>query len=803
MQYTKCLCEVIRNILTISFSVLMLNVAAQNGIIEGNVKDAASNEAILFATIQIVGSDQGAISDLDGNYRIENLEPGIYNVIASSVGYRPVTEFEIQVTNVKPAVINFELEEDVQVLDAVVIQSGPTDKTEESPVSLRTIGVSEIKRNPGANRDISLVIQSLPGVASTPSFRNDILIRGGAPNENRFYLDGVEIPNINHFATQGSSGGPVGMINVDFIKEVEFYSGAFPANRGNALSSVFEFEQRDGRTDRWGSTFTVSASELTLTAEGPTGENSSLLLSARRSYLQFLFDLIGLPFLPTFNDFQLKHKVKFSDDLELTIVGLGAVDEFALNLEDDTSAFQQYILGNIPVQTQWNYATGAVLKKFNRNGVSMLVASRNMLNNRSYKYFNNDESNPDNLIFDYNSNEAENKLRYEKNFRLGGYKFNLGANYEYARYTNSTTQFIPLGAELEEVDYSSFVDLHKWGLFGQVSKSYFNELLSLSFGFRADANNYSSSMNNLLEQFSPRFSLSYTFAPGWSFNANTGIYYQLPAYTILGFRNNDGDLVNRDNGLTYIRNEQLVAGVEYRPDAGSRISVEAFYKSYSGYPFSLRDSISLANLGADFGVVGDEPVVSNGEGLAYGVEFLAQQKLKKGFYGIVAYTLVVSEFEDRNGDLIPSAWDSRHIVALTGGKEFRDNWQLGVKWRFLSGQPFTPFDVPASSLIPIWDISGQGIPDYTRLNTQRLNDTHQLDLRIDKKWFFDRLNLNVFLDVQNVYNFQTQLQPILDVVKDYNGQPLVDPEDPSRYQTYFLENPSGSILPSIGLIVEI
>ena len=212
--------KLLTGVFALIFSTALLG---QNGVIEGNIKDAVTNEAILFATVQIEGTTTGAISDLDGNYRIENLAPGLYNIIVTSVGYKPQQAFELQVTNVKPVVVNFSLEEDVQVLDAVVIQAGPNDKTAESPVSLRTIGVSEIKRNPGANRDISVVIQSLPGVASTPSFRNDILIRGGAPNENRFYLDGIEIPNINHFATQGSSGGPVGLINVDFIQQVEFH----------------------------------------------------------------------------------------------------------------------------------------------------------------------------------------------------------------------------------------------------------------------------------------------------------------------------------------------------------------------------------------------------------------------------------------------------------------------------------------------------------------------------------------------------------------------------------------------------
>lgn len=131
----------------------------------------------------------------------------------------------------------------------------------------------------------------MPGVASTASFRNDILIRGGAPNENRFYLDGIEVPNINHFATQGSSGGPVGLINVDFVREVDFYSGAFPANRGNTLSSVLDMKFREGRKDRLGLNFTVGSSDVGLSFEGPKGKKSSFIAYARRSYLQFIFSL--------------------------------------------------------------------------------------------------------------------------------------------------------------------------------------------------------------------------------------------------------------------------------------------------------------------------------------------------------------------------------------------------------------------------------------------------------------------------------------------------------------------------------
>ena len=259
------------------------------------------------------------------------MKPGLYTIKCSFVGYESKTFAEINVNPNKPTILNINLIESSTSLDVVEITASPFQKSEESPVSKRSISATEIYRNPGGNRDISKVIQSLPGVASTVSFRNDIIIRGGAPNENRFYLDGIEIPNINHFATQGSSGGPVGMINVNFIREVDLYSGAFPANRGNALSSVMEFKQIDGNPDRIASSLTVGSSDFGITLDGPINDKTTFVFSARRSYLQLLFSAIGLPFLPTYNDLQFKTKTKLNDKNQITIIGLGAIDDFVLN----------------------------------------------------------------------------------------------------------------------------------------------------------------------------------------------------------------------------------------------------------------------------------------------------------------------------------------------------------------------------------------------------------------------------------------------------------------------------------------
>lgn len=797
-------------LLSIVLLVLTIPVFSQGGVIRGSVTDARSNEPIPFANVIVQGATTGVMTDLDGKFEIVGLDPGLYNLEVSFVGYKKAIVFELEVTKARSAFTSVKLEEAaVQMEEVEVVASGFTNR-EEAPLSVRKIGVNEVKRNPGGNRDISQALRSLPGVASTPSFRNDIIIRGGSPNENRFYIDGIEIPNINHFATQGASGGPVGLINVDFIEDVEFYSGAFPAARGNALSSVLEFGFKEGRKDKAAVNFVVGSSDIGITFDGPLGERTTLIASARRSYLQFLFSALRLPFLPTYNDFQYKLTHQIDEKNRLTFLGIGAIDEFALNLDlaSDPTAEDflenRYILDFLTVNTQWNYSTGVKWDNFGENGIWTFVASRNMLNNRAFKHQNNDETLP--LLLDYTSQEIENKFRIERRQYLPkGWKMTYGVNYEYAKYNNTSRfeQFFFETGELGLVDFASAFNMHKYGGFVQSSFSTLNERLTLSGGLRFDGNDYSQQMANPLNQFSPRFSASYSITPRLSANFNTGIYYQLPAYTVLGFVR-DGVLVNRENDVSFIRNKQLVGGLRY--DVGERnttISVEGFWKDYDNYPLSVDRQISLANLGADFGVIGNEEVQSISEGRAYGLEVLLQQRLYKGFYGIIAYTYVRSEFTDGAGNYIPSSWDSRNLVSITGGKKFKKNWELGVRFIYSGGLPYTPFDIQASMLIPNWQAQPAGIPNFAQLNSMRVGGFDQLDFRVDKKWFFTKWSLNLFLDVQNALATSNPVPPALDVVRDEAGNPVPDPNNAGSFIPRVLDISTGTVLPSIGIIVEL
>ncbi len=778
---------------------------AQTGTIMGRVYDHKNNEPIPFVNIVIDGQPTiGATSDIDGKYTITKVPPGYYRLVASSVGYKRFVSPDFLVTNARTADIDIGMDELIVTLETVEVKPSVVERNEEVPVSLQKLSIQEIERSPGSNRDISKVIQSLPGVASFPTFRNDVIVRGGGPSENRFYLDGVEIPYLNHFSTQGSSGGPVGIINVDFIREVQLYTSSFPAARGNALSSVMDLRQVDGNRERFGGRFSIGSSDMSLTLNGPITKNSSLILSVRRSYLQFLFSALKLPFLPTYNDYQFKYKIDLDRKNQISVISIGALDKNKLNTgianPDD---FQRYVLQALPVNNQWSYTFGIVYRHFRAKGYDTFVLSRNMLDNEQTKYTNNVEV-PDSLLLSYRSQESENKLRYEGLTDLVKWKITYGAGLEYAKYTNTTYQKIFVQNQLRTLDYNSEIGMWKWSLFGQVNRALLDDRLNLNLGVRFDANNYSDRMNNLLNQFSPRFSASYALLPNRFYaNFNIGRYYQLPAYTSLGFRSNSGTLVNDSLGIRYIPADHVVLGLEYLPNTNSKLSLEGFYKYYRDYPFSVRDSVALASKGTDFGAVGDEPLLPIAKGKAYGIEVLARSADLYKFNVILTYTFVRSEFTNYDGEYIPSAWDNKHLLNITLGRKFKYNWEIGAKWRFAGGQPYTPWDMDKSSLVEAWDAQGRGYPDYDRFNTFRLNSFNQLDIRVDKGFYFNKWSLMFYLDVQNVLNFQAQ-QPDLLVNTQEDGSVIkyVDDQGQERYQLRTIENFAGTILPAVGIMVE-
>ena len=782
--------------------LLPVIVFSQNGTIKGRIINAKTNQPIEFASIQIQGTTQGTISEENGAFVFTDIKPGFVRIIVSFIGFETTVSPEIQVQGNQTSFVDLALPESTVQLQEVSILPNYNIKRIESPISVISVGVQEIEKGAGVNRDVSKVVQTLPGVGATDPNRNDLIVRGGGPSENVFYLDGVEIPVINHFATQGSSGGAIGVINPDFVQEISFYTGAFPANRTNALSSVMEIRQKDGSQDRVHTKLSIGASDAALTVDGPINDKSTFIVSARQSYLQLLFKLIGLPFLPTYNDFQAKYKLKINDKNEFTFIGIGAIDDLVLNTDLQTSGTeaQKYLLSYLPVYKQWNYTVGGVYKHFGNSFIDSWVLSRSMLRNTNFKYRDNDESKS--KISDYLSDEAVNKLRFERDYPYMTVKLKVGAGINYSHYTNNSFRsFYQNGAE-QELSYDTRLNLFGYQVFAQLSDDFFDKRLKLSFGVSTVGNNFNNNMRNPLKQLSPRLSASYEISDKWDFNANIGRYVSQPAYTTMGFKNNEGDFVNRNEQLKYITSNQAIAGFEYRPADNMRLSIESFYKQYGQYPFSVLEGVSIASKGADYGQVGDEEITSTGKGRAYGVEILYKIMEWNNLNITSTYTFFRSEFTDKNNIYRPSSWDTRHMLNLIGSYKLKKSWNLAARWRFIGGAPYSPINEELSKDKLAWNITNQPYLDYENFNSLRLSNTHSLDFRVDKEFYFKKWVLNFYLDIQNAYNFQSERPPIY-TNKDINGNVLSDPGgDPTKQDLRVLETFGGNVLPTFGLIVK-
>lgn len=784
--------------------VLATELLAQKGTIKGRVLNVKTNQPIEFANILIQGTLIGSTTDLDGNFSFTGVDPGFKRLVVSTLGFETAVSSEVQVQGNQTTFIDVALTEAAFALTEVTVRQNLTIKRIESPISVLSIGVQEIEKSAGANRDVSKVVQSLPGVGATDPNRNDLIVRGGGPSENVFYLDGIEIPVINHFATQGSSGGSVGVINPDFVREIDFYTGAFPANRSNALSSVMEIRQKDGSEDRIHTKLSIGASDAAITIDGPIGQKSTFIVSARQSYLQFLFKAIGLPFLPTYNDFQFKYKYQIDKKNEISFIGIGAIDDLVLNtdLQSTGTESQKYLLSYLPVYKQWNYTVGAVYKHFAGTHYDTWVLSRNMLRNGNFKYQNNDEALP--KTSDYLSDEAENKLRYERIYPNLPIKFSYGAGIKYAHYTNDTYRQLFVNNAVTDLNYNTAINLFGYNAFVQASDKYLQDRLKVSLGINVAAINYNDNMRNPLNQFSPRLSASYSLTDKIDFNGNIGRYAMQPAYTTLGFKDAMGQFVNKNENLKFTVSNQIIGGFEYRPMDKVRFTIEGFYKQYENYPVSVADGLSTASKGTNFGQVGDEEIVSIGKGRAYGVEVLAKIMEMKKLNLTATYTYFRSEFSDSTGvNYFRSSWDTRHLLNLIASYKLPKNWNVAVRWRYVGGAPYSPIDYALSTNREAWNVTKQPYTDYSKFNSLSLPNSHQLDMRIDKEFYFKKWVLNLYTDIQNVYNFKTQGIPVytnLDangaIIEDVNG-------DNTKQGLRTLDSFGGNILPTIGIIIKI
>ena len=767
------------------YSFLQLN-AQNTGIYSGIILDKQLQKPVQGAVVKLVQLDKSVVTDSAGRFQFTQIKSGYYTFIFSALGYTTQSKFNVTIASGNENTMVIELESSIQELASVTVNSTNRNKsakaaTLETPLSVQRLTSEEIKANPGGNFDISRVIQALPGV-------------GGSSR---------------------SAGGPTGILNVSFIEEVKLSSSAFDARFDNTLSSVFEFKQKRGNSNRVQGNIRLSGTELATTFDGPIGKSgkTTFLASARRSYLQLLFKAIDLPIRPNYWDFQYKISHQLSKKTTLTLLGVGAIDEFNFAAPREATPEKLYVLNSNPSIQQWNYTIGASIKHQLNNGYWNLALSRNAFNNQLEKYENNLGPIRGNKTLALNSSEVENKLRFDVNQNFSGFKLSYGLVAQLVSFSNNTNQLIS-NAIVDNNNniiqpsvsnsFNSNIQFARMVAFTQLGKRFLDNKLGLSAGIRFDQNTFTKTGMNPLKTLSPRIAASYVITDKVTFNASVGTYFKMLPYTALGYRNNNNELVNKNTD--YTQSTHYVAGFEYLPSTSTRFTIEGYYKQYSNVPISVRNGISLSNQGADFNVLGNEAVSTTGKGKAYGFEFFAQQKLTNRFYGVLSYTWFVSKYTNANNSYAPSSWDNRHLLSAVLGYKLKRNWEIGLKFRYQGGVPYTPFDLIASRQNYL--TLGTGIPDYNNINTQRLNAFNSSDIRIDKKWFYKRFTLNLFLDITNWYLAKSPAQASYTFQRNAtntgflttDGQPIQT--NGSNAIPFLLSNNDANVTPTIGFIIE-
>jgi len=775
---------------------IQLNAQIDGYKVSGQVIDRQTRAAIPYAAVVIVGdTDSGVMTDSLGIFTFDKVRPGIRQFSAIQLGYRTEVTPEYDISPYTPA-ITIEMDEDPTELAASTVKPSPFLRSVESPVSVKLISIADIENIPGANKDIARIVRSYPGVSFSPiGYRNDLIVRGGGPSENTFFIDGIEIPNINHFATQGASGGPVSILNSDLIREIKFYTGAFPANRGGALSSMMDITLKDGNPDKQAFKATIGASEAGVSMSGHIGAKTTFIASARQSYLQLLFKLLGLPMLPNYIDAQFKSKTKINRQNEIIVLGLAGFDNLRLNQNTEDAA-DRYLLSYLPKLKQETFTVGASWKHFGDRHAQTVSIGYNYLNNRSLKYLNNDENSEDNIILQSSGLEGKASLRFENRSYYGAWTVREGVETYWRHYDTDLFRANRTGMPS---DYSSAVNFFCGALYGSAEYKAADNKVSTSFGIRADVASFSKETAKIWKQLSPRASISYLPIESLTLNASAGLYHQLPPMTSLSFVDAEGRFANKE--LPYMHTASGAVGIEWRLRERLQISLEGFFKQYYDIPVSVLTGVPLTCLGADYGSIGEEDLTASGTGRSYGVELMGRWIIPDKLNIVGSVTLYKSEFRNgRGNEYIPSSWDNRFIVNLSGVYDLPKNWSIGAKLSAIGGAPYTPYDMEESSRKVVWDTGGKPVYDYERYNQERLEPYMQLDIRVDKEFYFKKWTLSLYVDLENV-TFSRIRQPdallSTGIIEDTSLDGIYQ-----KYRMELLELWSGTLVPAVGVCVE-
>jgi hypothetical protein len=717
-------------------NTILAQEEAPRGIIRGKLRDSDTRTPLSGADVVVLNTILGAAADLEGNFIITGVPVGNYTLQFSYLGYEPLIQTDVIVRSKRITFVEAALRVSAVESKVVEVTGGYFVKNDEQPVSITTFSREEIRRAPGSMGDVSRIIMSLPAVAKVDDQTNNLIVRGGSPLENSFYVDNIEIPNINHFPTQGASGGPIGLLNVDFIRDVDFHAGGFPVMYGDRLSSIMKINFREGNRSEFDGQLDLNFAGFGAVAEGPLFHGKgSWLVSARRSYLDLLVKAIdvGTSIAPRFGDFQGKLSYDLHPNHKLRILAIGADDHSRSDQEAAVENDMIYYGNQDITQTTAGMDWQAL---WSQNGYSNTSISYSA---SRYKedFF---ETGIDKQILKNRSLEQTFTLRNVNYLRLNQHhslQFGGDAKHLIAGYDNFYAENIDaLGNPVPALIMDEQLSTNKFALFADyVFKA--SARLTINLGLRGDYFSYN--QNGYL---SPRFSFSCQLTEKTALNGSTGLYTQNLPLVLLA-----QNPANRK--LKDPRAIHFVASLEHLITENTRFTLEVYQKNYQNFPLDPNQPglFLIDEIYYQYGFFySHDRLMDNGKASSRGIEVMIQKKLAKDFYGLASASYFRTRYQGYDGTWYNRIFDNRVLFSIEGGYKPNSKWEFSLRWIYAGGHPYTPFDMEASTAI------NRGVFDVNHINTARYPDYHSLNVRFDRRFHFSGSNLIFYFSIWNVYN---------------------------------------------------
>jgi hypothetical protein len=676
--------------------------------IKGTVVDHLSGYAISSATVKLEGISPSivAITDSLGNFKLNNVPIGRQILRASSVGYEDAMVAAIEVTSSKEVVLEIRLKEKIKKMDDVIVRTTAQKNkpiNESAVVSSRQFSVDEAVRYAGSRNDPSRMAQSFAGVSGANDARNDIIIRGNSPSGVLWRMEGIDIPNPNHYSTMGSTGGPVTILNTNTLKNSDFITSAFPAQYGNALAGVFDLRMRNGNNEKYEFLGQAGFNGFEFGAEGPLNKStkSSFLINYRYSLVPVIQKL-GLDVgtgsaTPYYQDINFKVNIPTKKAGTFSLVGLGGEShiDFAAIDKDNLYSTPDGSLRDRKFKSLTGFTGLTHTYFFNPATSGKLVLAVSGFGAKYRETFYNIE--PDSTAFYKKNTQIKYSIGYTLNKKFNSKnQLTVGVTGD-LNQLKLVNDYIPKGAAAITTLYDTE---DKAALVRNFANFYhrFNDKLSTNVGLY----NQVFTLNNS-KSFEPRWNLKYQLQPNQSLSFGTGLHSQTQPLEVYFYQTklSNGSTVLTNKNLDFVKSVHSVLGYDISFSKHLRLKAEAYGQFiYNAAVEKTPSSFSMLNFGADFYFPDKTNLVNNGKGYNYGLELTLERFLDKGFYYLFTGSVFNSKFKGSDDVWRNTAFNSNYATNLLAGKEFRlskkKSFGIDTKITFAGGQRHTAFNIPES-----------------------------------------------------------------------------------------------------------